>query len=182
MKNNIYYLPGYGGELNAGLGKELARRGLSIFGRETIGEFAKLEFADQIETVRRDLVEKFWDVNSKVIANSFGAYLFLHAQSQMSSYIGKLLLLSPIVGDFVSDDGLRAFSPPRAGKLQSLIGSGNYNAPANCEIHVGANDWQSNPECVSELADSLNIPIFVVENNGHMLDQNYVKLMLDRWL
>jgi hypothetical protein len=149
MKEHIYYLPGYGGGLNTGLGEELASRGLAIFGRVTIGEFAKLEFSDQIETIRQDLTDKFWNVDSKVIANSFGAYLFLHAQLQMPSYIGKLLLLSPIVGDFVSDDGLRAFSPPRAGKLQNMIRNGNYRAPANCEIHVGSNDWQSNPECVS---------------------------------
>lgn len=182
MKKNVYYLPGYGGELDTGLGEELESRGFTVSGRATTGEFAKLEFSDQIKTVQQDLEDKFWSVESRVIANSFGAYLFLHAQSQIPSYIGKVLLLSPIVGDFFSDDGLRAFSPPRAGKLKNLIESRNYHVPANCEIHVGENDWQSNPDCVSDLADSLNIPIFMVENNGHMLDKNYVRSLLDRWL
>jgi hypothetical protein len=182
MTNEIYYLPGYGGGLTTGLGEELAKRGLNISGRATVGEFGALTFAEQIEIVANDLIEKFWSPESRVIANSFGAYLFLHAQTQLSSYVGKVLLLSPIVGDFSQDDGLRIFSPPRSGKLQSLVKSGHFNSPLNCEIHVGAQDWQSNPEDVTEFAKLLDIPVHVVENSGHMLDKKYVQGLLDRWV
>jgi hypothetical protein len=182
MTNDIYYLPGYGGELTTGLGEELGRRSLNISGRTTVGEFGALSFAEQIELVIDDLTKNFWHSESKVIANSFGAYLFLHAQSQLPSFIGKVLLLSPIVGDFSQDDGLRIFSPPRSGKLQSLVKSGDFNSPLNCEIHVGAKDWQSDPEDVTEFAKLLDIPVHVVANNGHMLDKKYVQTVLDRWL
>jgi uncharacterized protein len=37
-----------------------------------------------------------------VVCNSFGAYLFLRAQAGMSPFPGHLLLLSPIVGNFVN--------------------------------------------------------------------------------
>jgi len=47
----IYYLPGMGGRIDLGLGKELLRRGFSLCGRETIGEFKKLSFKDQINAV-----------------------------------------------------------------------------------------------------------------------------------
>jgi hypothetical protein len=182
MTNYIYYLPGYGGGITTGLGEELDRRRLNISGRATLGEFAKLSFAEQIELVVYDLTKNFWTPESRVIANSFGAYLFLHAQSQLPSYVGKVLLLSPIIGDFSQDDGLRIFSPPRSGKLQSLVKSGHFNSPLNCEIHVGAQDWQSNPEDVTEFAKLLDIPVHVVENSGHMLDKKYVQGLLDRWL
>ena len=182
MSSKIYYLPGYGGELHTGLGEELQKRGVIISGRATIGEFAKLSFADQIELVVDDLTKNFWSAESRVIANSFGAYLFLHAQSQLPSYVGRVLLLSPIVGDFSQDDGLRNFSPPRSGKLQSLVLSGELNSPINCEIHVGSKDWQSNPEDVTEFAKFLDIPVHVVENNGHMLKKEYIWALLDRWL
>ncbi len=182
MTNDIYYLPGYGGELHAGLGEELQARGVIISGRATIGEFAKLSFANQIELVIDDLTKNFWSPQSRVIANSFGAYIFLHAQSQLPSYLGKVLLLSPIVGDFSQNDGLRIFSPPRSGKLQSLVKSGDFNSPLNCEIHVGSKDWQSNPEDVTEFTKLLDIPVHVVENNGHMLEKEYVRALLDRWL
>ena len=182
MNNEIYYLPGYGGELHTGLGEELQQRGVIIIGRATVGEFAKLSFADQIELVKDDLTTNFWSLESRVIANSFGAYLFLHAQSQLPSYVGKVLLLSPIVGDFSQNDGLRNFSPPRSGKLQSLVERGDFNSPFNCQIHVGSKDWQSNPENVTEFAKLLDIPVHVVENNGHMLEKEYVRALLDRWL
>ena len=182
MNNEIYYLPGYGGELHTGLGEELHKRGVIINGRATVGEFAKLSFADQIELVVDDLTKNFWSPESRVIANSFGAYLFLHAQSQLSSYVGKVLLLSPIVGDFSQDDGLRIFSPPRSGRLQSLVQSGDYNSPLNCEIHVGSEDWQSEPVRVRELAELLKIPVYLIEKNGHMLDKKYVKALIERWM
>jgi pimeloyl-ACP methyl ester carboxylesterase len=182
MSSKIYYLPGYGGELQTGLGEELQKRGVIISGRATVGEFAKLSFADQIELVVDDLTKNFWSQDSRVIANSFGAYLFHHAQSQLPSYVGKVLLLSPVVGDFSQDDGLRIFSPPRSGKLQSLVKSGEFNSPFNCQIHVGSKDWQSNPENVTELAKLLDIPVHVVENSGHMLSKEYVQELLDRWM
>ena len=181
-KQKIYYLPGYGGALNSGLGEELENRGFSISGRATVGEFAALDFADQIEIVRQDLNNEFSFTDSKVIANSFGAYLFLHAQAQMPPYLGKVLLLSPIVGDFVRDDGLRIFSPPRAGKLQNLASSCTYPAPANCEIHVGSEDWQSDPVNVAELAKLLNLSVQIVDGDGHMLEKTYVNTILDNWL
>ncbi len=182
MKNEIYYLPGYGGELNTGLGEELLRRGLVVSGRSTTGDFAALPFGEQVEIVTSDLKQKFWSPESRVVANSFGAYLFLHAQARIPSYVGKVLLLSPIVGDFSGDDGLRIFSPPRSGILQRLVSDGDYQAPSRCEIHVGSKDWQSEPGSVGELAGVLKIPVHIVENNGHMLDKTYVKNLLDRWL
>ena len=182
MTNEIYYLPGYGGELHTGLGEELQKRGVIISGRATVGEFAKLSFADQIGLVVDDLTKNFWSPDSRVIANSFGAYLFLHVQSQLPSYVGKVLLLSPIVGDFSQDDGLRIFSPPRSGRLQSLVQSGDYNSPLNCEIHVGSEDWQSEPVRVSELAELLKIPVYLIEKNGHILDKKYVKALIERWM
>jgi hypothetical protein len=68
----IYHLPGMGGLLNAGLGGELLQRGFAVSGRETTGAFTKLRFADQLEVIKQDLVEQFWQPEARVIANSFG--------------------------------------------------------------------------------------------------------------
>lgn len=67
----IYYLPGMGGRLDAGLGEVLLRRGFAVTGRETVGAFKKLRFGDQ---VKQDLVVGFWKSEARVIANSFGGY------------------------------------------------------------------------------------------------------------
>ena len=78
--NAIYYLPGNRGRLDTGLGEELMSRGFSLSGRETLGEFRKLSFQEQIMQIAQDLQTEFWTEDARVIANSFGAYLFLHAQ------------------------------------------------------------------------------------------------------
>ena len=98
--DTAYYLPGMGGRLNTGLGRGIHDRGYKVVGRETLGEFQKYGFQDKIDLVANDLEEHFWHEKSKVIVNSFGAYLFLHAQLQMKPYPGpRLENASPIVFD-----------------------------------------------------------------------------------
>ena len=103
MAKTLYYLPGQGGRMDAGLGPVLIGRGFDLAGRETRGEFNDLSFSDQVATVAEDLETYFWHEGALVLANSFGAYLFLHAQSRLRSFPGKVLLLSPIVGGFADD-------------------------------------------------------------------------------
>lgn len=182
MDKQIYYLPGHGGRLETGLGEGILDRGFNVEGRATVGEFRYLSFGEQVALVAQDLSTKYWHEDAKVIANSFGAYLFLHAQELMEPYIGRVLLLSPIVGEFSNDDTEMGFIPPRADKLQKLAGAGTYPIPRQCEIHVGAQDWQSNPDNVVKLAGLLGLLVTVVPNAGHMLGKPYVSALLDRWL
>jgi len=88
INKSIYYLPGWGGHLNTGLGQALISRGFDITGRETRGGFKDLGFNVQVSQVAQDLQDHFWTTESKVIANSFGGYLFLHAQALLTPYPG----------------------------------------------------------------------------------------------
>lgn len=182
MKSSIYLLPGRGGCLNQGLGAELQRRGFKLYGRELRDEFAKLPFATQVEMVADDLHGQFWHKDARVVANSFGAYLFLQAQAQLTPFPGRVLLLSPIVGEAVFEEQMMFFVPPRADKLRKHLFSGQYPRPDSCEIHVGEDDWQSNPTNVMAIGKSLGISVTVVPTAGHRLGPNYVGLVLDNWL
>jgi hypothetical protein len=182
MSEMIYYLPGYRGHLTTGLGQALLSRGFDVTGRETRGEFDQMSFDDQVETVANDLQRHFWSEQARVIANSFGAYLFLHAQSRMPAYPGRVLLLSPIVGHFHNDESGLNFIPPFAERLRDLVALNRVPTPASCELHVGEEDWQSSPKNVCELGRSLNVPVRVVARNGHNLDIPYVSTLLDNWL
>lgn len=178
----VYYLPGRGGLLSTGLGEGLASRGVSVIGRETVGAFRDLSFQGQIDTIADDLRRSYWNEDAQVVAVSYGAYLFLHAQAQLPPFPGKVLLLSPIVGQF-SDMGVGiGFVPPRAKKLSRLIEEGAYPIPRNCEIHVGSDDWQSNPAAVSEIGVKTGIFVATVSGAGHQLGVEYVGALLDRWL
>ena len=181
MKRSVYYLTGMGGRLDSGLGQGLLSRGLEVAGRELVGEFRKLDFQDQIDHIVEDLQSNFWHEDANVIANSFGAYLFLHAQAQLPPYIGKVILLSPIVGEFGNEETRMNFIPPRAEKLRQLAEAGSFPVPKQCQIHVGADDWQSNPINVTAFGSLLGIEVTVVPNAGHMLPKEYVGDLLDRW-
>jgi hypothetical protein len=179
---SIYYLTGMGGRLSEGLGGALTSRGLTVYGRELNGEFQRLGFQEQVDAIAYDLTADHWDEHSRVIANSFGAYLFLHAQAQIPPYIGMILLLSPIVGEFNDDQSMRGFIPPRSTRLRELAESGLYPTPSRCEIHVGSRDWQSSPNAVSRFAKLLGVEISVVDGAGHSLPKTYVSKVVDEWL
>lgn len=178
----VYYLPGQGGHLHQGLGAALLERGIALQGREIQGEFKKADFATKVSIIAHDLRTHHWKENALVIANSFGAYLFLHSQAELPPYIGHVLLLSPIVGEFGSEELQIGFIPPRAKKLFEMASAGTYPTPLDCQIHVGSEDWQSNPTNVTQLGQLLKIPVHIVPNNGHMLEKSYVNELLDHWI
>jgi alpha-beta hydrolase superfamily lysophospholipase len=182
MSKSVHYLTGMGGRLEAGLGQGLLSRGFEITARELVDEFRKLDFQQQVDLVVSDLKSNFWREDARVIANSFGAYLFLHAQAQMEPYIGQVILLSPIVGEFSNEDTRMNFIPPRADKLQKLAEADSFPVPKHCQVHVGSEDWQSNPVNVTAFGSMLGIPVTVVPNAGHMLPKEYVGDLLDKWL
>jgi alpha-beta hydrolase superfamily lysophospholipase len=179
---NVYYLTGMNGRLDTGLGQGLLSRGFDVTGRELVGDFRKLDFQDQVALIIRDLRDNFWHADAHVIANSFGAYLFLHAQAQMEPYIGNVILLSPIVGEFGNEESRVNFIPPYADRLFALAKEGRFPTPKKCEIHVGSEDWQSNATNVSALGSMLGVSVTVLSNAGHMLPKEYVGGLLDRWL
>lgn len=179
----VYYLPGHGGLIRTGLGQALLDRGYDVTGRETVGDFKSLGFQAQVQTVASDLREYFWREDARVIANSFGAYLFLHAQALLGEpYIGKVILLSPIVGEFANDDEVRPmnFIPPYAERLLELASAGKFPVPVNCQIHVGSEDWQSCPNS-KVFGEMVGIKVHVVEGAGHMLPKEYVSALFEQW-
>jgi len=181
MKSDIYYLPGMGGRLNTGLGLALLSRSFTVQGRELTGEFRRLDFGQQIDCVVADLQSIDLEAGGRVIANSFGAYILLHALAQMPPFMGKLLLLSPIVGQFSNAAMQMGFVPPRADRLGEIARARAFPVPKQCEIHVGADDWQSIPANVTEFGSLVDVVVNVVPNAGHSLPKRYVSGVLDLW-
>ena len=177
----LYYLPGRGGRTDIGLGVGLAERGLTVIGRETRGEFNRLAFDEQVEVISAELLDH-WSASGRVVANSYGAYLFLHAQSRLEAFPGRVLLLSPIIGAFKDNETRRGFIPPRSEALLQLGRTGCFPNLKRCEIHVGSYDWQSDPESVKRFAIEIGADIHVAHGKGHTLGVEYVSGVLDRWL
>jgi hypothetical protein len=181
-KKVIYYLPGAGGQLSTGLGQGLMQLGFDVFGRETRGEFRRLSFDEQLRVIRTDIQDDFWHEDAQLVCNSFGAYLYLHAQTELQPFIGRVLMLSPIVGDFASEETGTTFSPPRPTRLRELAEAGAFNAPKNCVIYVGEHDWQSIPKNVQHFGLLTGIQVNVVPDRGHDLGKDCVGPILENWL
>jgi hypothetical protein len=178
----IYYLPGMGGRLNAGLGEELLRRGFALSGRETLGAFNKLRFGEKVDAVKQDLVERFWKPEARVLANSFGGYLFLHAQLGLEPFPGHVLLLSPVIGSAAqSETGMR-FYPPRADILGQVAEHRSFPKPREIQVHVGQEDWQAGPHSVVDFCNAVGIEFHLIPRRGHILGADYVGPLLDSWL
>ncbi len=182
MSETVYYLPGRGGEIDTGLGQGLLDRGFSVTGRETRRAFSKLTFKHQLDAICSDLKGEFWHSNAKLVAVSFGCYLFLHSQLHMPAFPGRVLLLSPVLGGAYASKAGVGFIPPRADTLGKAEMEKEFPKLKHAEIHVGAEDWQSNPDTVCAFGERACIPVAVVEGKGHMLGVDYVGPLLDRWL
>lgn len=182
LTNTVYYLPGRGGQISTGLGQGLLSRGFSIEGRETRGEFLRLTFQQQLDAISSDLKEAFWHENARLIAVSFGCYLYLHAQLDMASFPGRVLLLSPVLGRAFAPSVGIGFVPPRVDRLQQAVEAGVFPTVKQAEIHVGSEDWQSDPEVIANFGAATAIPVNIVEGKGHMLGADYVGPLLDAWL
>jgi len=77
---------------------------------------------------------------------------------------------------------MRRYYPPSSERLMELANLGVFNTPANAEIYVGAEDWQSHPDKVSEFGQLTGIPVTVIPGMGHMLNRVYAGALLDRLL
>lgn len=60
-----------------------------------------------------------------------------------------------------------------------LAREGRYQAPKRCEMHVGSEDWQSQPEVVTEFGKLTGVAVIVVQGRGHDLGKDYVGSVLD---
>lgn len=182
FQKTVYYLPGRGGQISTGLGQGLQDRGFSVLGQETRGAFLKLSFQQQLKAICCDLQENFWHEHARLVAVSYGCYLYLHAQLEMPAFPGRVMLLSPVLGSAYAASVGVGFYPPRADGLIQAMEAHCFPALSQAEIHVGSEDWQSNPDAISKFGEAVSIPVNIVQDKGHMLGKDYVGQLLDRWL
>jgi hypothetical protein len=57
---------------------------------------------------------------------------------------------------------------------------GKFPTPKKCEIHVGSEDWQSQPDVTLEFGKLTGIRVTIAEGKGHDLGKDYVGPLLDR--
>jgi hypothetical protein len=132
----IFYPPGYDGQLATALGRALMNRGFDVAGQDTRGDVRSLPFDEQIATVCQDLKDHFWPADARVIWNSFGAYFFLRSQTQMPTFLDRVLQLSPIVLECINAVARTSFSPLGQTSLKELAEAGQFSVLRDCHLQV----------------------------------------------
>ena len=66
-----------------------------------------------------------------------------------------------------------------ANRLDELAELGQFPAQARCQIRVGSEDWQSNPQHAGSFGQRVGIDVTVVEGAGHHLGKECVGPVLD---
>ena len=183
MTKPIYYLPGANGQLHSGLGQALMERGFEPQDRATIGEFKRLSFDEQVSMVAEDLQQPLWfTAAARIITNSYGSYLFLHAQLRMPAHPANILMLSPILGAFENEATGQAFVPPYADRTLAAAKRGTFPTPPRLVIHTGSEDWQSPPATALAFGEFTGAAVHIAPGRGHMLGKDYVGPLLEGWL
>lgn len=178
----IYLLPGRGGRVDGFIGKILKDFSYEVEGHNLDDTFQKMRFSEQIKIIKKDLENHFSNKESKVIANSYGAYLFLHAILEMNDFQGKALLFSPMLGRSKIAENRPIVSPPRAKKLLKYKKDNNF-PNINLEVHTGVNDEICDPQLAKDIFKEIpNCKLQLIPNASHRLDGEYIKRVISDFL
>ena len=179
MSRAIYYLPGRNGKLSEGLGAFLQEHCDELSGREVSGDVRGLPFEAQLEVIRQDLIDSHWHENGRLVANSYGAYLLLHALINMEPYPGKMFLLSPILGAVQTKDSY--FRPPSAKLLLNSFDDKTFPMPRDLSCIVGDMDWQSVPDRCELLCNAVGGSLEKIPIMGHGIEPLAVASSMAGW-
>ncbi len=184
MKPTVYLIPGRDERLGGQLGSLLRQEGMEVHGRALRGDFARMRFPEQLAEIRDDLAEGFWTAESVLVGRSYGGYLILHALAEEEApFPGGVLLLSPVLGAAHRPDGRFGSRPPRADRLRKMAREGIFPAPADLEIHTGAEDDGCDPDLARDIFSQIPAArITIVPGMGHELDPEYVWRVVRRFL
>ena len=156
--------------------------GYEVHGRELVGAFEELRISKQVEIIQNDIKNGFWDAQSKIVANSYGAYLFLHTILDMEKFEGKVLLFSPLLGMSRMMPNRPIVRPPRGRKILEYAKNGKF-PKINIEVHTGMDDEICDPKLVEEIFSRRdNCKLFIVDKASHRLDKGYIERVLMKFL
>ena len=178
----IIYITGRGGDANKGLGAYLKELDANRIGLSMNKQFLTLSFEEQVGVVAK-LIGDFDSPNTRIIANSYGAYLCLHALIDAPQYQSHILLLSPVIGAALNPKHLAYARLPGCQRYKLAVVEKRITRPASIAIHIGSDDMGYDPQPFSEFCSSLeSCELNVIENQGHTLDRVTVQSIIYQFL
>ncbi|MBF0121357.1 MAG: alpha/beta hydrolase [Desulfobacterales bacterium] len=165
------------------VGRILTNLGFKVQCRKLSEEFLSLRFNEQLTIVEDDLQSIDWASETVLIGHSYGAYILLHTLATMTLFPGRVLLISPVLGQAVSGNFQYGMLPPRARMLLKMAKHGTFPIPRYLEIHIGANDNSCDPNLAREFASLIATSnIHIIPGTGHNLSEAYLETVLNTFL
>ena len=117
-----------------------------------------------------------------IIANSYGAYLFLQSLIDQPPIESKVMLLSPVLGRVNSEKRMLISRPPGEKALKSAIIEARLGLPEHLEILTGSDDETCDASLAQETAHMLGVKVCVLQNEGHMITPSKVISAVEAFL
>ena len=174
----LRYITGRGGNGKGGLSAHLATLSDDYDVLPIDPDFLAQDIQAQVDTVRA--FTHLEDGN--LIANSYGAYLFLLTLIDQPPFNIRVLLLSPVLGRAISEERMLFSRPPREKTLHQAIAEQRLGVPNHMEIVTGAEDEICDPALARRVGEQLGISLSILPNEGHMLEPSSVERALQRFL
>ena len=172
------YISGLGGNANKGLGEYLKLVDPNRIGLSVNKTFLNLPFLQQVAVVR-NLIDEFDSSNTGVIANSYGAYLVLHALIDAPRYHSRIMLLSPAIGGAMNQESMVYVRQPSTNRFEQALTDKTITKPRHIELHIGAKDAGYDEEQLAKLDMVLGFDHFQVHaNEEHNMDKQLVQKLV----
>ena len=174
--SNVIYISGRGGDAAKGLGGYIRDNVESYVGVSLSIDFLKADFTNQVDAIQR-LINEYSDHD--IVANSYGAYLLLHALVDNSRTERNIKLMSPVLGKGISKNMMFSSRPPSVKRLMDSIEEKRLSLSESTYIYIGEKDSGYCPELTQIYADYIGEDhVFVLQGEGHSLSKETVRVIL----
>ena len=166
----LRYITGRGGSTTQGLSLYLSTLIGDYQALANDGELHRLPIDEQINTVA-----EFCKPANHLIANSYGAYLWLLSRINAAPSDTRVLLLSPVMGRAVDPQQMLSSRPPRLRGFDSAIAEGRLILPKQVRVVTGRDDDVCSYRTAIVQCAKLGIKdLSIIEDEGHNMSHSLV--------
>ena len=174
----LRYITGRGGSATQGLSSYLSTLVDDYKGLANDSVLHRLSVDEQIS-----VVAKFSEAATHLIANSYGAYLWLLSRIDAAPSDTRVLLLSPVLGRAVDPDKMLASRPPRLRGLERAISECRLVLPQHVRVVTGRDDDVCTYQTAIAQCAKLGIEdLSIIEGEGHNMSHDLVSKTISDFL
>ena len=174
----LRYITGRGGSVTQGLSLYLSTLVDDYQALANDVELHRLSVDEQI-----NIVTKFCKPATHLIANSYGAYLWLLSRIDAEPTDTRVLLLSPVMGRAIDPEKMLSSRPPRLRGLESAITEGRLEMPEQVRVVTGRDDDVCNYQtAISQCAKLGFAELSIAEDEGHNISHALISKTVAEFL